>query len=178
MSSKYLDLLYAIKNQNFEAIENLCEHNLTQELASKIYELQRFNNIQFRIANTEETKIDARIINHFYVIGMQIERNLNPSLNDLKMVTNQSGDNLIYLNKNDEIDEQNQQSFYQTKQSLDNLLALKEYYKIGGKGPNDSSQRNFENVTGSDNEIIERGKYDKLPYIQNEQEKAFKEVMT
>lgn len=33
------DLLVAIKNNNFEAIENICEDNLTQEIAAKMYEM-------------------------------------------------------------------------------------------------------------------------------------------
>lgn len=42
---QYVDLLQAIKNGNYEAIESLCEPKLTLELGSAIYELNRFKNV-------------------------------------------------------------------------------------------------------------------------------------
>ena len=113
MTTSYVDLVNAIKNQNFEAIENLCEHNLTQEVASSMYELQKFHNIQFRILNQEyEKDIYANIINHFYIVGMEIERKENPNLNQLKMVRNQGGDRLIYVDKDADEGEVDQSGFY------------------------------------------------------------------
>jgi len=45
IANQYKDLLNAIKNQNFESLEHLCEPNLTTELAAKIYDHTAFNGI-------------------------------------------------------------------------------------------------------------------------------------
>lgn len=40
-ASYYIDLLKAIANDNYEAIDQLCEETLTVELAAKIYEFEK-----------------------------------------------------------------------------------------------------------------------------------------
>lgn len=44
-SALYLDLLKAIKNQNYDAIEAICEERLTMEIAAKMHEHSKFNNV-------------------------------------------------------------------------------------------------------------------------------------
>jgi hypothetical protein len=85
IANQYKDLLNAIKNQNFESLEHLCEPNLTTELAAKIYEHTAFHGIQMRIVGQKE-EIEVDIINHFYVTGMDIDRKLNANLQDYRMV--------------------------------------------------------------------------------------------
>ena len=119
--TQYRDLLQAIKNNNYEAIESICEENLTLEIAAKMYEFQKFSNLQFRVANDDgidqdsiegnlsqkrkkmkKTKelvsIDANIVNHFYVHGMDIDRSKNESLEKFKMMT-KSTNHLHYVDK-------------------------------------------------------------------------------
>ena len=43
--AQYIDLLSAIQNQNYAALEAICEQNLTLELASKIFEWSKFQEI-------------------------------------------------------------------------------------------------------------------------------------
>jgi hypothetical protein len=43
--SLYVDLLKAIANDNYEALESLCEENLLMELAAKIYEYEKFKGV-------------------------------------------------------------------------------------------------------------------------------------
>lgn len=50
-TSYYRDLLQAIANGNYEVIEQLCEEELTVELAAKIYEFEKYRGVQFRILN-------------------------------------------------------------------------------------------------------------------------------
>ena len=86
----YEDLLKAIANDNYEALETLCEETLLLELAAKIYEYEKYRNIQFRIKDSPEhvgkPTYDIQVINHFYVKNMSINRNENPSLKDFKMI--------------------------------------------------------------------------------------------
>lgn len=121
--TSYQDLLRAIANDNYDAIENLCEQNLTLELAAKIYELEKQHGIQFRILNKDKSileaekeaanrinnpkiglpqrevkgpkvvkqpdakiEFDVKIINHFWVGNMNIDRESNPTLNEYRMI--------------------------------------------------------------------------------------------
>lgn len=43
--SHYQDLLKGITNNNYDAIDSLCEQNLTVELAAKIYEFEKYRGI-------------------------------------------------------------------------------------------------------------------------------------
>jgi hypothetical protein len=49
----YEDLLNAIANDNYEALETLCEEGFLMELAAKIYEFEKFRNVQFRIKDSD-----------------------------------------------------------------------------------------------------------------------------
>lgn len=42
--TQYYDLIKAIKDLKYEAIEQICEEKLTQEIAASIYELTTFKN--------------------------------------------------------------------------------------------------------------------------------------
>lgn len=89
----YVDLLQAIVNGNYDGMESLCEANLLQELAAKIYEYEKFKGVHFRLHSTDpdiksyQQAIDVDVINHFYVKGMRVDRSLNPSLKDYMMIT-------------------------------------------------------------------------------------------
>jgi hypothetical protein len=63
-----------------------------------------------------------QIINHFIIKGMKMDRSLNPSLNNYKMI--EKGNVLRYISK--DIDEEEQ--FFQTESNLNILLELKKYY--------------------------------------------------
>ena len=63
-----------------------------------------------------------QIINHYYIKGMKMDRSLNPSLNNYKMI--EKANVLRYISKDQETDEQ----FFQTEKHLNNLLELKKYY--------------------------------------------------
>lgn len=85
----YEDLLKAISNDSYEALETLCEETLLEELAAKIYELEKFHNVQFRIISNSQGKssdIDINIINHFYIRNMSVNRAENPSLKNYQLV--------------------------------------------------------------------------------------------
>lgn len=56
------------------------------ELAAKIYEYEKFRNVQFRLKHGDPAHFDIQVLNHFYVKNMSIERKENPSLKDFKMV--------------------------------------------------------------------------------------------
>lgn len=58
-TTHYTDLLKAICNDNYEGIESLCEGKLTEELAAKVYQWEKFNNVQFRIINDEKPDIET-----------------------------------------------------------------------------------------------------------------------
>jgi len=66
---------------------------LTEEVAAKVYEHEKFKGVQFRILNDSQKKkessspiYEVKVLNHFWVTGMSIERSLNPSLRNFKMV--------------------------------------------------------------------------------------------
>lgn len=40
--TQYSDLIRAIANDNYEALEAVCEKNLTEEIAAKIYEWEKY----------------------------------------------------------------------------------------------------------------------------------------
>jgi hypothetical protein len=83
----YEDLLKAIANDNYEALETLCEETLLLEFAAKIYEYEKYRNIQFRVKDSsEKPTYEIQVINHFYVKNMSINRKDNPSLKDFKMI--------------------------------------------------------------------------------------------
>jgi hypothetical protein len=52
-------------------------------------------------ADDQKNYEKIEIINHFFIKGMSINRSLNGSLNDLKMLTSHSGDTLSYIDKDD-----------------------------------------------------------------------------
>ena len=103
----YVDLLKSIKGMQYEAIEQICEEQLTEEIGAKIYEHTTFNNIQFRIINENQPVEVVDILNHFYVKGMSINRKENESLSNFKMLTSSSKDTIQYVPKgaDDEKDE-------------------------------------------------------------------------
>ena len=72
----YEDLLNAITSDNYEALETLCEETFLVELAAKIYEYEKFGNIQFRIKEHASTgsHFEFQVINHFFVRNMSIQR--------------------------------------------------------------------------------------------------------
>jgi hypothetical protein len=41
----YIDLLKAISNDNYDALETLCEPTLLEELAAKIYEFEKYKDV-------------------------------------------------------------------------------------------------------------------------------------
>ena len=83
----YDDLLKAIANDNYESLETLCEETLLVELAAKIYEYEKYKNVQFRVKDqSDPPSYDLQIINHFYVKNMSVQRKENPSLKDFKML--------------------------------------------------------------------------------------------
>jgi hypothetical protein len=45
----YGDLLQAIAQDNYEALEQLCEPTLLEELAAKVYEYEKYRGVQFRV---------------------------------------------------------------------------------------------------------------------------------
>lgn len=61
-----------------------------------------------------ETPINATIINHFYVYGMDLTRSNNPSLDGFKIVTN--GNQLHYVDKKMHVSEN--EVFFQTESQL------------------------------------------------------------
>jgi hypothetical protein len=71
------------------------------ELAAKIYEFEKFGNIQFRIKDHQEASkshFEFQVLNHFYVSNMSIQRSENPSLKDYKMLP--TGKNTLeFVNK-------------------------------------------------------------------------------
>jgi hypothetical protein len=69
------------------------------ELAAKIYEYEKFGNIQFRIKDHQEPcQFEFQVLNHFYVRNMSIQRSQNPSLKDYKMLP--TGKNTLeFVNK-------------------------------------------------------------------------------
>jgi hypothetical protein len=71
------------------------------ELAAKIYEFEKFGNIQFRIKDHQDsskTQFEFQVLNHFYVRNMSIQRSQNPSLKDYKMLP--TGKNTLeFVNK-------------------------------------------------------------------------------
>ena len=70
----------------FEALEQLCEGKMTQELAASIYEQMEFNKVQFRVKNRGEKIQVVDILNHFYVKGMSVERSENGDLRNYRIV--------------------------------------------------------------------------------------------
>ena len=91
-------LLSAIKHQNYDKLESLCEEQLTLAIASKVYELGVLEGHKFDVKGDLERKDDVTIINHFFVKNVQLQRKLNPCLSGLKVVT--SGPNEItYVDK-------------------------------------------------------------------------------
>ena len=71
---------------------------MTNEVAAKMFELLKFQSVQFRVLNSEG-KVDVEISNHFYIYGMSINREDNPSLGGFKMVSDKSS--LTYYEKSD-----------------------------------------------------------------------------
>ena len=122
----YTDLLNGIKNNNYEAIESICEESLTTEIAAKMFEHQKFNDIQFRVLN-DRTEVSASIINHFYIYGMNIDRQVNESLDQFKMVTKNKNE-LHYIKKED-IEDLNEYVF-KTENQLDYYMDLKQHYQF------------------------------------------------
>ena len=53
-STHYADLLRAIVNGNYEALETLCEGRLTEEIAAKVFEFEKHRAVQFRIVGDED----------------------------------------------------------------------------------------------------------------------------
>ena len=69
----YDDLLKAIANDNYESLETLCEETLLVELAAKIYEYEKYKNLQFHVKDhVDPPSYDLQIINHFYVKNMSV----------------------------------------------------------------------------------------------------------
>ena len=179
-AAQYLDLLKAIKNQNYDAIEALCEEKLTTEIGAKMYEHSKFNNVQFRIANEDLAKVESvEIINHFFVTGMSIDRSQNQSLNQLKMVTGKNKNYLHYVDKswNEEWDDGPMFS----EKDLDFLLDLKKNFQVmstdgSSMMQHDEQSRELKDPTHA--EIVERGRFDKLESIRKRSDKAFDQIMT
>lgn len=144
--TRYQDLLNAITSDNYESLESLCEPNLTLELAAKMYEFEKHLGIQFRAinapssSNNQKKKSDdineIKVLNHFYISGMDIDRSQNPSLKDYKMVQRRS--NWIeYVRKGSLRDKQLSTSIINSEgfdnleaQRLTDLLELKKIYQI------------------------------------------------
>jgi len=82
LKAVYLDLLKSIEGFNYEGIEALCEPSFAIELAAKIYEMQEFNGISFKLLHPEGP-LRLQVINHFYIEGLSIEREKNPNLKEL-----------------------------------------------------------------------------------------------
>jgi hypothetical protein len=68
----YDDLLNAISTDNYESLEQLCEETFLNELAAKIYEFEKFKNIQFRICDSPSPHFSFQVLNHFYVNNVSI----------------------------------------------------------------------------------------------------------
>ena len=82
-------MIKAIANDNYESLEAICEESFLIELAAKIYEMEKFKNIQFRLLNEDQSSardFDIQVINHFYINNMSVKRKENPSLKEFKMV--------------------------------------------------------------------------------------------
>lgn len=84
--NQYTDLLKAISQDNYEALEHLCEETLLEELAAKVFEYEKYRGIQFRVSGDADKELEIEVINHFYVQNASVSRKSNPSLKEFKMV--------------------------------------------------------------------------------------------
>ena len=171
----YTDLLNAIKDMNYESLEQLCEETLTKEIAAKVYEQSKFNGIQFRVLNSGAAVEEVDILNHFHVNGMSINREDNPGLHEYRMITR--GNVLDYVAKLDFDEHQEETQFFQSESRLDHLLALKKYYQIEGATESPFADTKIDENERLDKAIMERAKFDKLQYLQNQTKKALAEVL-
>ena len=102
--SHYHDLLKAICNFSYEKLELLCEDQLTQALAAKMYELKELEGYEFKTTEESKTSEDQiEIVNHMFVRNMNLARKLNPCLSLYKVVcTNSTSNEYCYMLKSDE----------------------------------------------------------------------------
>ncbi|CDW77538.1 UNKNOWN [Stylonychia lemnae] len=188
--SHYQDLLRAIVNDNYDGIDSLCEQNLTIELAAKIYELEKHKGIQFRILNntnddegaskkikrgvskagkSNKIEFDVEILNHFYVGNMSIDRELNPSLRDYKLIQKQP--NWIDYIEKGSMEDTERDSM--DRKILDIFYQMKKYYQEGQALNNETGTKGEIDIVG----VEERQKFEKSSYLMKETQKNFRVVM-
>ena len=96
--SHYRDLLRAIKAQNYDQLELLCEDNLTQALAAKVYELCHIKKYRIEIGDSKPGD-HVKVMNHFFIKNVNVDRARNLCLSRYTIEPDTRASVLTYLMK-------------------------------------------------------------------------------